>query len=173
MLEKIHSILARCSKAIYWLIPPFTMYDGIPFSLYLPTMYLGTTWNIRLKNRVPVKSGTLPTFVSYQLRKHSSSQYSLNSLAAFNTDGFFYSVNLINIHELISVCPSSRNVWIISETPYSSQTKLIGQRLCTSEHGIGYLILAFAANKGQKRPLFSFRMTRNSGLEHQYKKVSY
>ena len=58
--------------------------------------------------------------------------------------------NLINIYELISVCPSVRNMGVFSETAYSSQTKLIGQSLCISEHGIGYLNLAFAANKGKK-----------------------
>ena len=44
---------------------------------------------------------------------------------------------------------------MISKTAYSSQTKLIGQSLHVAEHGIGYSNLAFAANKGQKRPIFS------------------
>ena len=39
---------------------------------------------------------------------------------------------------------------MISETAYSSKTKLIGQSLYVSEHRIGYLNLAFAANKGKK-----------------------
>ena len=41
---------------------------------------------------------------------------------------------------------------VFSETTYSTQIKLIGQSLCVSEHGIG-----FAANKGQKRLIFSFQ----------------
>lgn len=44
----------------------------------------------------------------------------------------------INIYELISVCPSTRNVWVFSETAYSSQTKLIGLNLLIGENGIGY-----------------------------------
>ena len=46
---------------------------------------------------------------------------------------------------------------VFSKTAYSSPTKLIGESLCISEHGIGYSNLAFAANKGQKRPIFSFK----------------
>ena len=46
--------------------------------------------------------------------------------------------NLINIHELISVCPWTRNVWVFSETTYSSQTKLVGLNLLIGQHGIGY-----------------------------------
>ena len=45
---------------------------------------------------------------------------------------------LINIYELICVCPETRNAWMILETTYNSQTKLIGQNLHVSEHGIGY-----------------------------------
>ena len=57
---------------------------------------------------------------------------------------------------------------MISETAYSSQTKLIGQSLPIEEHGIGYLNAAFAANKGQKRPIFSFKpLKRQEGLEIQ------
>ena len=56
----------------------------------------------------------------------------------------------INIYELKSVCPDPPNLRMISETAYSSQGKLIGQSLHVSEQGIGYLNLAFAANKGQK-----------------------
>ena len=37
---------------------------------------------------------------------------------------------------------------MISETAYSSQTKLIEQSLPIGGHGIGYLNLAFVANKG-------------------------
>ena len=44
----------------------------------------------------------------------------------------------MNIYELISVCPYPRNIRMISETAYSSQTKLIGLNLPIGEHGIGY-----------------------------------
>ena len=74
----------------------------------------------------------------------------------------------MNIYELISVCPYPRNMQVFLETAYSSQTKLIRQSLCTSEHGIGYLNLAFAANKGQNRPIFSFKPLKClEGLEIQ------
>ena len=54
------------------------------------------------------------------------------------------------------------------ETAHSSQTKLIGQSLSIGEHGIGYLNLVFAANKGQKRPTFCFKpLKRQEGLEIQ------
>ena len=57
---------------------------------------------------------------------------------------------------------------MISETAYSSQTKLLGQSLPIGEHGIGYLNLAFAANKGQKRLIFSFKPFKSlEGLEIQ------
>ena len=57
---------------------------------------------------------------------------------------------------------------VFSETAHTSQTKLIGQSLCVSEHGIGYLNLAFAANKGQKSAIFSFEpLKRLEGLEIQ------
>ena len=46
---------------------------------------------------------------------------------------------------------------VFSETAYSSQTKLIGEGLLIGEHGIGYSNLAFEGNKGQKRPIFSFK----------------
>ena len=59
-------------------------------------------------------------------------------------------MHLMNVYELILAYMSPRKVQMISETAYSSQTKLIGQSLHVSEHGIGYLNLAFAANKGQK-----------------------
>ena len=50
----------------------------------------------------------------------------------------------------------------LNETTYSSQT------LHLSEHGIGYTNLAFAANKGQKRPIFSFKPLKPlKGLEIQ------
>ena len=38
---------------------------------------------------------------------------------------------------------------MISETAYSSQTKLIGQSLPIREHGIGYSKLAYAADIGK------------------------
>ena len=44
----------------------------------------------------------------------------------------------INIYELISVCPYPGNMRMISETTYSSQTKLIGLNLPIGEHRIGY-----------------------------------
>ena len=37
--------------------------------------------------------------------------------------------NQISIYELICVCPETRNVWMILETAYSNQTKLIGLTL--------------------------------------------
>ena len=74
----------------------------------------------------------------------------------------------INIYELISVCPYPRNMQVFSETAYSSQTKLIGLNLHVSEHRIDYTNLAFAANKGQKRPIFSFKpLKRREGLKIQ------
>ena len=59
---------------------------------------------------------------------------------------------------------------MISETGYSSQTKLIGQSLHVSEHGIGYLNLAFAANKGPKGlySVLKALQTPISELEHKY-----
>ena len=57
---------------------------------------------------------------------------------------------------------------VFSETTYSCQTKLIGLGLHVSEHGIGYSDLAFAANKDQKRPIFSFKPLKClEGLEIQ------
>ena len=57
---------------------------------------------------------------------------------------------------------------MITETAYSSQTKLIGEGLLIEEHGIGYLNLAFAANKGPKRPILSFNpMKHLEGLKIQ------
>ena len=47
-------------------------------------------------------------------------------------------VHQINIYELISVCSCPGNMRMISETAYSSQTKLIGLNLPMEEHGIGY-----------------------------------
>ena len=44
----------------------------------------------------------------------------------------------INIYELISVCSCPGNMRMISETAYSSQTKLIGLNHPIGEHGIGY-----------------------------------
>ena len=54
---------------------------------------------------------------------------------------------------------------MILETTYSSQTKLIGQDLPIREHGIGYLNLSFAANKGKKRPIFSFKPLKRLEVE--------
>ena len=57
---------------------------------------------------------------------------------------------------------------MISETAYSSIIKLLGISLLIGEHGIGYSNLAFAANKGSKRPIFSFKpLKRQEGLEIQ------
>ena len=39
---------------------------------------------------------------------------------------------------MIWLCPLPGNMRMISETAYSSQTKLIGLNLHVSEHGIGY-----------------------------------
>ena len=57
--------------------------------------------------------------------------------------------NQINIYELISVFSDPGNMQMISDTTYSSQTKLIGQSFHVSEHGIGYSNLAFEAKKGR------------------------
>ena len=57
---------------------------------------------------------------------------------------------------------------MISETIYSSQTKLIGQSLPIRGHGIGYLNLAFEAKKGRKRQILGFKpLKRLEGLEIQ------
>ena len=48
------------------------------------------------------------------------------------------------------VCQCPRNIQVISEITFSSQTKLIRQSLYVSEHGIGYSNLAFQVNRGQK-----------------------
>ena len=57
---------------------------------------------------------------------------------------------------------------VFSETAYSSKTKLIGVSLLIGEHGIGYSNLAFDPQKGQKRPIFSFKpLKRQEGLEIQ------
>ena len=62
---------------------------------------------------------------------------------------------------------------VFLETTYSSQVKLIGQSLCVSEHGIGYSNLVFSANKGQKRPIFSFRPLKClEGLEIQSQNIN-
>ena len=81
---------------------------------------------------------------------------------------FTKSYNQINIYELISVCSDPDNMRMISETTYSSQTKLIGQSLHVSEHRIGYLNLVFEARKGQKRLIFGFKPLKGlEGLEIQ------
>ena len=49
---------------------------------------------------------------------------------------FSYGCNLTIF--LSPVCPCPRNLQMISETAFSSQTKLIGLNLHVSEHGIGY-----------------------------------
>ena len=50
----------------------------------------------------------------------------------------------------------------------NSKTKLIEVSLLIGEHGIGYSNLTFAANKGQKQPIFSFKpLKRQEGLEIQ------
>ena len=46
---------------------------------------------------------------------------------------------------------------VFFKTAYSSQTILIGKYLCISENRIGYLNLAFAVKKGQKRSIFTFQ----------------
>ena len=57
---------------------------------------------------------------------------------------------------------------MISETAYSNKTKLLGLSLLIGEHGIGYSDLAFAANKGQKMPIFIFKPFKHlEGLEIQ------
>ena len=62
---------------------------------------------------------------------------------------------------------------VFSETADSSQTKLIGEDLLIGENGIGYLNLAFEAKKGRYwlKALETSRRTRNSELEHKYKRV--
>ena len=51
---------------------------------------------------------------------------------------FHHITYLINIYELISVCPWTRNIWVFSETAYSSQTKLIGLNLPIGKRGTDY-----------------------------------
>ena len=89
----------------------------------------------------------------------------------------FFKQYHINIYELIWLCPCPHNMRMISETIYCSQFKLIGQSLPIGEHGIGCSNFAFAANKGQKRLIISFKpmkrlKTENSDLNHQCKKVA-
>ena len=62
----------------------------------------------------------------------------------------------MNIYELILDYPYMHNMQIILEIIYSSQNKLIVQSCPIREHGKGYWNLAFAASKGQERPIFSF-----------------
>ena len=74
---------------------------------------------------------------------------------------------------LIWLCPCVHNIRMILENVYSSQTKLIGQSLHVSEHGIGYLNLAFEPQKCQKRAIFSFKpLKRLEGLEIQSQSIS-
>ena len=57
---------------------------------------------------------------------------------------------------------------MISETAYSSKTKLLGLSPLIGEHRIGYSDLALAANKGQKMPIFIFKPFKHlEGLEIQ------
>ena len=50
----------------------------------------------------------------------------------------------------------------LSESPPFAPKKTIeGQSLYLSEPGIGYSDLAFAVDKGQKRPKFSFKLTKH------------
>ena len=68
--------------------------------------------------------------------------------------GIAYRTYQINICELISVCLYPGNMQMISETAYSSQTKLIGPSLDILEHGIGYSNLAFEGKKANSfKPL--------------------
>ena len=77
-------------------------------------------------------------------------------------------VNQMNMYELILVCVCPSNMQMISETAYSSQTKLIGEGLLIGEHGIGYLNLAFEAKKAQKWLIFCFKPLKSlEGLEIQ------
>ena len=70
----------------------------------------------------------------------------------------------MNIYKVILVCPCRRNVRVCSEMTYRSQTKLIGQSLPIEEHGIGYSNLAFATNRGQNWPVFSFKPLKGLGM---------
>ena len=62
------------------------------------------------------------------------------------------------LDELILMCLSVRNMPVISEIAYSSQSKLIGHSRHVWEHGIGSLNLAFDSNNGRKRLLFGFKL---------------
>ena len=59
-------------------------------------------------------------------------------------DFSFLLTNEIVIYKVISVSSCLDDMQMISENTYSCQIKLIGQSLCISKHGIGYLNLAFA-----------------------------
>ena len=74
---------------------------------------------------------------------------------------WFQYLYLINIYELILVCLSPRNVWVFSETTYSSQTKLIGLNLHVSEHGIGYSILTPDPQGAQGAPGVKIQVSPN------------
>ena len=70
---------------------------------------------------------------------------------------FIKSCHQTIIFDLILVCPYVGNLQLISETADRTQTKLIERSLPIGEHGLGFLDLACAANKGQKRPIFKFK----------------
>ena len=59
-------------------------------------------------------------------------------------------IHQINIYELILVCPYPRNLQMISETAYSSQTKSIGQNLHVSEHRMDIWIWPLQPIKAKK-----------------------
>ena len=59
------------------------------------------------------------------------------SLFLFTTFNWRSLIHHINIYELIWLCPCAHYMRMISETAYSSQTKLIGESLHLSDHGIG------------------------------------
>ena len=73
-----------------------------------------------------------------------------------------YQTYQINIYELISVCSSVRYSQMISETAYSSQTKLIGEGLPIKEHGIGYSNLALTGNSEVEHKNIKKFLTKNS-----------
>ena len=115
-------------------------------------------------------------FIQFTLKTKSQAQlgvvtmwfwnFILLSLPSIKIDTYWKTHYPINIHELNSVCVWPCHVWMISETAHSSQTKLIGQSLPIGGHWVGYINLAFAANNGRKRPLFSSKPLKSlEGLE--------
>ena len=84
-----------------------------------------------------------------------------------NTNAIIYESaaisNQINIYELILVCSDPGNMRMISETAYSTQTKLIGEGLLIWEHGIGYSNLTPDPQRGLGGPRgsnFKFRQIK-------------